>query len=378
MLEINVNFKTVSGSTTDYTKIKSIDRIHCEEISYSEFFSNYMLKNIPVIITSISDHWPCTKWTRQDEEHSKTAEIINFSQILKEIPDMKVPVANCSKQYFNSHEKIEMNFHNFLDYWKTEPKDNLLYLKDWHLRKELPQYNFYTVPKFFASDWLNEILCEDNKDDYKFVYMGPKGTWTSWSTNIVGQKKWIFLTPGEEKKLEDKLGNLPFSITEEELNEKDAKFFVIVQNPGEAIFVPSGWFHQVFNLKDTISINHNWFNGTQINCIWNALENNLSQVEKEIDDCRDMENFNEHCQVLLKASFGMNFQDFLQLLQKIVEKTLNKTRSFEGFTYGDNHLRFDLDSVNNVLETMEKSIWIKDEDTFQTIQNIKKLIECNG
>lgn len=32
----------------------------------------------------------------------------------------------------------------------------------------------------------------------------------------------------------------------------------IVQLEGEVIFVPSGWYHQVHNLVDTISINHNW------------------------------------------------------------------------------------------------------------------------
>ena len=32
----------------------------------------------------------------------------------------------------------------------------------------------------------------------------------------------------------------------------------VVQEAGETIFVPSGWYHQVTNLVDTVSINHNW------------------------------------------------------------------------------------------------------------------------
>ena len=37
----------------------------------------------------------------------------------------------------------------------------------------------YTLPSYFGSDWLNEVWAwrEDVCDDYKFVYMGPTGTW---------------------------------------------------------------------------------------------------------------------------------------------------------------------------------------------------------
>ena len=38
---------------------------------------------------------------------------------------------------------------------------------------------FYTTLEFFQSDWLNEVwsLRQDVHDDYRFVYMGPNGTW---------------------------------------------------------------------------------------------------------------------------------------------------------------------------------------------------------
>ena len=43
------------------------------------------------------------------------------------------------------------------------------------------------------------------------------------------------------------------------------RFCVVVQEAGDAIFVPAGWHHQVHNLggeRDwVLSINHNWMNG---------------------------------------------------------------------------------------------------------------------
>ena len=47
--------------------------------------------------------------------------------------------------------------------------------------RDIPQYEAYNVLDVFASDWLNEVWDEhsstDRRDDYRFVYMGPKGTW---------------------------------------------------------------------------------------------------------------------------------------------------------------------------------------------------------
>ena len=69
----------------------------------------------------------------------------------------------------------------------------------------------------------------DQVNDYRFVFIGPKGSWTpfhsdvfgsySWSANIVGKKKWVFFPPGEEHKLKDKLGNLVYDVESEEAKE---------------------------------------------------------------------------------------------------------------------------------------------------------------
>ena len=115
----------------------------------------------------------------------------------------EVPVANCSAKYFNSQEKCSMPLKEYVKYWKSS-RSELLYLKDWHLTKDHPGLDFYQVPDYFKSDWLNEYW-QDKDDDYKFVYLGPQGSWTpfhmdvfgsySWSANVSGYKKWIFFAP---------------------------------------------------------------------------------------------------------------------------------------------------------------------------------------
>lgn len=43
--------------------------------------------------------------------------------------------------------------------------------------RDFPEHSVYTTPVFFSSDWLNEYWDTLEVDDYRFVYMGPKGSW---------------------------------------------------------------------------------------------------------------------------------------------------------------------------------------------------------
>lgn len=43
--------------------------------------------------------------------------------------------------------------------------------------RDFPEHNVYTTPVYFTSDWLNEYWDTLEVDDYRFVYMGPKGSW---------------------------------------------------------------------------------------------------------------------------------------------------------------------------------------------------------
>lgn len=175
----------------------------------------------------------------------------------------------------------------------------------------------------------------------------------SWSANVCGQKRWILYPPGLENKLKDSLNNLPYDIGN--IPEVEG-YYEVIQGPGDAIFVPSGWHHQVWNLEDTISVNHNWINGCNIKRFWSSLVENLQLTKAEIEDCKDMDNYLEHCQIMLKASFGMDFETFFEFLEFIAKKRLtllqNKKKEmlFHGHILGFNHAVFDLSMIEAVLK----------------------------
>lgn len=175
----------------------------------------------------------------------------------------------------------------------------------------------------------------------------------------MGTKKWILFAPGQEQPLYDQFRNLPADVNEEQcrqiIDANKLQVFEITQEAGQTIFVPSGWHHQVWNVADTISVNHNWFNGCNIMQIWQSMNSKLQEIRHEIDDCKDMDNFDEHCQVMLKSVFGLDFNMFFDMLRLVVRNRL-KILDADGSSVlneaelGENHAIFDLSAVHGVAQ----------------------------
>src|ERR1700744_3091624 len=139
MLEISKLDRCDSQSTTYLNKIE-IDQINSPELSFDMFHQKFMNQALPVVIQSIPQNWDSMKtWITTTE----TNNTLDFNYLKRRIPNHKVPIADCTKQHLNSHQKFQMNFYDFLDYWAMQMKreknyeDKLWYLKDWHLRNYL-------------------------------------------------------------------------------------------------------------------------------------------------------------------------------------------------------------------------------------------------
>lgn len=204
----------------------------------------------------------------------------------------------------------------------------------------------------------------------------------SWSSNIYGRKHWFLLPPGEEFKLKDSFGRLPFSISKELLDVKNVKYFDFIQECNQTLFVPSKWFHQVKNETDAVSINHNWFNGCCCEQVTLSLLNHFKEVENEISDCRDMENFDDHCQLMLKTSFGMDFSSYVDILEHIAEKRIKslqnglKIKIFEKFVFGKNHTIYDLNQIlKNLTQLSENQSVVKYEKILKRICDLIEKIK---
>ena len=114
----------------------------------------------------LSRNWKCTKeWKDHDNN-------LRLDYLSQKYGDQEVPVTNYLSEYFS---RYEMPFREYVDHLRKN-SETILYLKDWHLALVDP--SFYDIPKYFTSDWLNEFCIAMNRSDYRFVYIGQKGTKT--------------------------------------------------------------------------------------------------------------------------------------------------------------------------------------------------------
>lgn len=367
------------------------------EVSYSEFAEKYMAQNKPVVLTGLMDDWrACKDWVSPNGKPNLHFFSTHFAK-------SKVQVADCGTREFTDQKRIEMTVSEFVDHWLRVSSDadnndggaagrSLLYLKDWHFVKEYPEYIAYRTPVDFSDDWLNFYLdkfhmhndpdtySERNEiscSDYRFVYMGSKGTWTplhadvfrsySWSANVCGKKQWYFLPPSQHHLVFDR--NMKSSVYNIFADVSQSKFpgfekaiwWECTQEENEVIFVPSGWYHQVHNLEDTISINHNWFNGYNLSWVWDLLLKDYNEASEYIEDLKGCDDFEELCQRNLAANTGMNFYDFFIF---IVRFAFANVVLLHTLAHGKNdtsrqpsemmqHIFFNLESIRNIAVKMK-------------------------
>lgn len=380
-----------------------------ETFSYHEFFHKYMIGNVPCLFSSkFTGSWGSRRfWVTADNQP-------NWDHLLQNFGDAAVPVAKCDLKEYNANPKEQIPLREYIEYWR-EHKENAyqstkgcLYLKDWHMQREYPDYDAYKTPEYFSSDWLNEYWDAIAVDDYRFVYMGPAGSWTpfhadvfrsySWSANICGRKKWLLFPPGSEGNLRDCHGNLPYDVTSPTLQDpilypnyqRCCPPIEVTQEAGEIIFVPSGWHHQVYNVIDTISINHNWVNGCNVAVMWRFLQKELTAVQREIAEWKDtMDGWDQHCQVIMKSCTGIDYTEFYTFLKMIAQRRLEVLETngvdlpAEGrMTPGPRHALFDLEKIAAVLSTLIDDVDFQklDVETFdpppkQLLQRLKMVID---
>ncbi len=210
-------------------------------------------------------------------------------------------------------------------------------------------------------------------DDFKFLYLGMAGTSTwlhhdvicshSWSAQISGFKLWLLFEPSVSNLLVDsrtgecvltdvlsaapqrvkdsiqdcikeqmhgKCLQLPIALQSKPALPEDSflpaevwdAVHVCVQPPRTAMFVPSGWYHQVHNLSRSLSINHNWFDSSALVSVCRFVVAEAAEVRRRIADCRSSMDVPEEedapfavlCERIMRADIRCNIAQLCLLL----------------------------------------------------------------
>jgi hypothetical protein len=222
----------------------------------------------------------------------------------------------------------------------------LMYLKDWHVLRDHADPAApppYSCPAIFQDDYLNEFsLAHRGGDDYRFVYVGPAQTRTllhtdvlgsySWSTSVVGRKRWTFFPPEARGLLVDSHGRILEDIDGVDpvrfprYAEAVAVATVVVQTPGQTVFVPSGWVHQVENLDECLSVNANWVNGCNLERFVATVADDLRVAQHEIADVRAVmvDDWHTTCHHMVRTNCGFDFEMVCELIAAIYERVASE------------------------------------------------------
>ena len=184
---------------------------------------------------------------------------------------------------------FDVAFSAFADYVRNHREENPLYLFDCKFGEKCSALlDGYKVPKYFCGKDRDLFASPpaEKRPDFRWLILGaaksgskwhvdPNKT-SAWNAAIFGRKKWIMLPPGcpppgVRPSPDGGFVAQPVSLMEWFSNYYDAmietvgdKVIEFVAEPGECVFVPSGWWHCVLNLDVSCAITQNYVSSSNL------------------------------------------------------------------------------------------------------------------
>jgi histone arginine demethylase JMJD6 len=253
--------------------------------AFNDFYQRY---NLPVLIEGIptSEGWSC--FPQQGLEKSPW-----HPDNLAGDPLART-MMKCGED--DDGNTIKLPLGTFLEYLQHNKDDSPLYIFDSSSIKKQSMESGdsvvsrgYRPPTFFQED-LWSYVGDSRRPPHKWFLVGPERSGTTvhidplatsaWNTAIVGRKRWVIFPPETEKivvkaaklyaKGEDDEAANYFMKVLKRLKDTNPGIvmYEFTQNPGETLFVPSGWWHAVLNLEDTVAITQNFCSPQNFDKVW--------------------------------------------------------------------------------------------------------------
>ena len=244
-----------------------------------QLYQDYLLKGIPVIIRNAVNHWPAIK----DGRWSIDSLLPRFKHAMFKVGED------------DDGRKIKAKVKYFIDYMQRNQDDSPLYLFESGLDTTPEGASLledYSIPAYFPHDYLN--LCgRENKPPFRWWSIGPKRSGTTvhkdplgtnaWNAVTCGRKRWILFEPsvprpiarGKKYRLkgeDDEAIHYFDYLLPRIINGNPAiKAYETIQEPGDIIFVPGGWWHGVLNLDDCVAVTQNYCGPENFDFVWTRM-----------------------------------------------------------------------------------------------------------
>eukprot|EP01060_Flectonema_neradi_P040201 TRINITY_DN9070_c2_g1_i1.p1 TRINITY_DN9070_c2_g1~~TRINITY_DN9070_c2_g1_i1.p1 ORF type:complete len:326 (+),score=60.73 TRINITY_DN9070_c2_g1_i1:107-1084(+) len=229
--------------------------------------SSLVADNIPFVASADiagCDHWAAWNW--------------DFNTFTDgDIGDLKVPVSvpqKSMKRKDDITEEVQLreyigSFDQLVD--ASEQRESPPpYLRAWQYRDFAASGHLagdYSEPEW-AIDYFSRL--KEDAPKFKWLFVGPAGVRTplhvdpclthAWMAQVKGRKLWKLVPPSSLQYLVDDGGFADLSNIDRKRfpDHSKAAIHEVILNPGEVIFIPQGWAHDVTTLDHGIAITHNF------------------------------------------------------------------------------------------------------------------------
>ncbi|KAF9112155.1 hypothetical protein BGX27_003891, partial [Mortierella sp. AM989] len=240
-----------------------------QDLDQDTFYRRYGFPNKPVMFQNSGvESWPAwEQWTLESLNAKYGDTLFRVSNIDSDA----IPTFN-------------MYLSDFLHYVRYNKDQDPLYLFD-------PQF-VETVPKYFEVDFLS-LLNEEDRPPFRWILIGPQRTgapWhvdpsgtSAWNTLLSGHKRWALypphiIPPGHDPTSPERISSVEWYLDVYPFLPSELRPIEIVQYPGQTIFVPTGWWHMVLNMDDTVAVTQNFANETNLHYVKQSMQANKKEL----------------------------------------------------------------------------------------------------
>jgi histone arginine demethylase JMJD6 len=233
----------------------------------NEIIKRRISDNKPILIKGGCERWPAMREKRWEVQ-----------TLLRRLRHNEFKIGECDEG-----RKLRVKFKYFVDYMRKNEDDSPLYLfesaLDYEVEHSLLNKDFNVPTEHFPNDLLN--LCgREHKPPYKWFCIGPERSGTTvhkdplgtsaWNAVTSGRKRWVLFEPEVQDKIatgrsvrnkgegSEAIDYFYFLLDRVKREYKDVQVYECIQEPGDIIYVPAGWWHGVVNLEDSVAMTQNY------------------------------------------------------------------------------------------------------------------------
>jgi hypothetical protein len=212
-------------------------------------------------------------------------------------------------------ESVDWSLNTYINYMKQNEDESPLYLFDRGFAEKMKlatgtneESTSYMAPRCFGDDLFD--LLGSQRPDSRWIIMGPArsgstfhkdpNATSAWNAVLTGSKYWLMFPSGPDippppgvilsedaSEITSPLSIAEYLLTFHEMARSTPGCREGICYAGEVLHVPSGWFHLVLNLEESIAITQNFVPRRKLSDVLRFLRDSPDQISGFNDDVED-------------------------------------------------------------------------------------------